>query len=272
MTINSKNPNIDDVFIISLESEKIYENPFRDIHVSAVFTGPDCTGDDFGNANETIEIPAQFKTDKWVIQFKPYIVGKWHFVTKCSDTANKSLDSLYGEFDVTPERERKLFEAKDFGAIPDTKVSKANIDTRENSREAIQNAINAAAKYTQETGLYAEVRLEKSASYRIGLLDGNDGVHALNIANMKNIKFNGQGSELIFTNPAANGLAVSNSENIVICDFKIDYDPLPYVTGYIVDIDYEKATFDLRINEDSPQLDLPAFATARGNSGLTKRF
>ncbi|MHB1484046.1 MAG: DUF5060 domain-containing protein [Saccharofermentanales bacterium] len=263
MTIDNSKTNIDDVLIITLESEKKYENPFRDIQVSAVFTGPANESEIPFSSNETIEIPAQFKEDKWTIQFKPYIAGKWAFLTKCTDTLNTSLHSISGEFDVAPERERKVFAAADYGAFP---------DSVENSRDAIQNAIDATSSYTNETGLYAEVQLEKSAVYRIGIAEGNDGIHALNIKNARNIKFDGQGSELVFTNPAANGFAVSGSENIVICNFKIDYDPLPYATGYIVDIDYEKSTFDLKINEDSPELDLPAFATARGNGGLTKRF
>jgi hypothetical protein len=247
MEITTKKLSVDDVFTLKLYSGISYPNAYEDVKLSVVFEGP---------LQESIEIPAQCKQDHWLVRFKPNRVGFWSFHTLCSDSTNTDLAGRRGTFEVTAPLERKIF---------------AVGSPWEDAADQILEAIAAASRYTEKTGFYAEILLEKDAVYRVGVDHGTDQSYHLKIQKTRNIRLNGQGARFVFTNPSANGILVDHCENIILTNFFVDYDPLPYATGTITDIDTDKETYDLKLAEDSIEFDHPVFTVSRGNSGITKR-
>ncbi len=74
------------VLEISLKSAKPYKDPFNDVEVTALFTGP---GGIF------IQRPAFWDgNNTWKIRFAPTAPGKWSMRTNASDTRNKGLNNV----------------------------------------------------------------------------------------------------------------------------------------------------------------------------------
>lgn len=71
------------------------------------------------------------------------------------------------------------------------------------------------------------------------------------IENIKNLILRGEGSqtELIMTNSSADGIVINNTSNIKIEKLSIDYQPLPYTQGVVVNVDENNKTFDIQIDE-----------------------
>lgn len=78
---------------VALRSEKVYENPFKEVQLQGVFNCGD----------KTVTVDGFYDGDStWRIRLMPERQGHWGFTTKSNDT---SLNGRTGEFDViTPSR------------------------------------------------------------------------------------------------------------------------------------------------------------------------
>jgi hypothetical protein len=75
------------------ESKKEYQNPFKEVSVSAIIT--DSTG-------QRIEIPGYWAGDNyWKFRFSSPTVGTYRFVTVCNDPKNQSLHQQKGNITIT---------------------------------------------------------------------------------------------------------------------------------------------------------------------------
>src|SRR5665647_1390031 len=74
------------VFEITLTSNKAYNDPFNQVDVYAVFSGP---------GGKIITRPAFWDGGRiWKIRFAPTLTGEWKMVTSCSDIANRGLHNI----------------------------------------------------------------------------------------------------------------------------------------------------------------------------------
>jgi hypothetical protein len=82
-----------DRFEAALQSKKTYDNPLQELTVAATLTSP--TG---------LKYVAYAFWDggkTWRFRFSPAEVGRWSYVTSCSDAGNKGLQDQTGEFICT---------------------------------------------------------------------------------------------------------------------------------------------------------------------------
>lgn len=79
---------------ISFQSNKAYQDPFRDIDLSVQFTAPDGT---------TITVPGFWHGElRWSVRYSANQIGQHQFKTVCSDTANTDLHAQNGDINITP--------------------------------------------------------------------------------------------------------------------------------------------------------------------------
>jgi len=90
------------VIEFSFNSEKIYSDPFNDVELSVVFTGPD---------QEEKIVPAFWDgNNTWRVRYASHKIGRHTFRTVCSDPSNSSLHNQKGELEVVPyEGDNPLF-------------------------------------------------------------------------------------------------------------------------------------------------------------------
>jgi len=82
------------VLEIPFASGKAYSDPFNDVELDAVFTGPD--------GSET-KVPAFWSGDNnWRVRFAAPRAGTYHYITLCSDTANSDLNGQQDKVEVSP--------------------------------------------------------------------------------------------------------------------------------------------------------------------------
>lgn len=126
---------------------------------------------------------------------------------------------------------------RNYGAIP-------NDNTDDYS--AIQNAINdaklmsGAVKVIFEKGKYLVSPPNSSA--------------AINVSGINNLVIEGNDAEIIVKRQRAGFSYVSNSENVIIRNFSIDYDPLPFSEGVIQSVAVESGYFTVKIDPGYPLL------------------
>jgi len=78
----------------SLRSGKAYDDPFNDVEVDAVFTGPD---------GRQWRVPAFWAGENtWRIRFSSPLLGRHTYRTECSDTSNMDLHEREGVVRVIP--------------------------------------------------------------------------------------------------------------------------------------------------------------------------
>lgn len=84
------------------------------------------------------------------------------------------------------------------------------------------------------------------------------GVHRMsrqvNIRAVENLVIDGQGATLLFTSRDA-GLHIASARGLTLKNLTIDYDPLPFTQGTIVNIDPSGKWYDVRIDPGYPQDD-----------------
>ncbi|MEK6796477.1 MAG: glycosyl hydrolase family 28-related protein [Spirochaetota bacterium] len=69
------------------------------------------------------------------------------------------------------------------------------------------------------------------------------------LSGMTNCTVRGNGAKLVVTDPQMGVFRFEDCSNVTVKDLVIDYDPLPYTQGTIVDISKEQATFDLEVDD-----------------------
>lgn len=136
-------------------------------------------------------------------------------------------------------------EAADGGyqQVPVVQISAVNdsADIRVDSISELQNVID---KLINRGG--GGIKLEPGI-YRVAPEDNS----AFVICKGSQITISGQGDDtvIVSTNPQASVFWLEESSEIMIRDLRIDYDPLPFTQGEIVEVNVQANTFDLKIDE-----------------------
>jgi len=89
-----KKYNVEKNCVVELDfrSSREYKNPFNEIELDGLFTGPD---------GKTVKIPAFWAGgDLWKIRYASPVKGMHKFLTECSDSQNNGLHSKSGKIDI----------------------------------------------------------------------------------------------------------------------------------------------------------------------------
>jgi len=127
----------------------------------------------------------------------------------------------------------------DFGAIGDGK---------HDDGPAIRKAIQAAT----EAGEPVTIRLDPK-TYRIAPRD--DRWCAFAIEDARDITLDGRGATLLF-HPGNRAFLIYRSEGIILRNFVVDFDPLPFTQGDVVAIDKARKEIHVRIHDGFPLPDM----------------
>jgi hypothetical protein len=68
------------------------------------------------------------------------------------------------------------------------------------------------------------------------------------LKNLQNLVIDGNGAEFIVNTPQTGFSQIDHCKNIIIRNFVVDGDPLPFTQGSVVGMDRKKGTFDLKID------------------------
>lgn len=140
---------------------------------------------------------------------------------------------------------RKTLKAADFGMMP---------NSGKNMLPAFRRAVDAAISCRSPVTL----QLDPGVYH----LDADEvRTHCIELLDAQNIVLDGQGAELIINNPRMGMFLVEKSHRIIIKNFSVDYDPLPYAQGWVTSVD-ESGAFDIRLTENSPDMSEPYFEAA----------
>lgn len=197
----------------------------------------------------------KFKNTLLLIPF-----GFW--VSLTLDGANVSNTPTEG-FRAEPLRNlttELTINARDFGAIPDDEGP----DTA---------AIRSAIEFAKNSGKACKILFEKGRY----LID-NDAIEsaeggatekymALWIAEAKDLVIDGNGARLIVTNPRSGLFRITRSSRVIIRNFTIDFDPLPFSAGYIRAIHRELKAIDLEVVAPHPAMTASYFSRKTGGYG-----
>jgi hypothetical protein len=145
----------------------------------------------------------------------------------------------------------------DYGAI----INDGNDDT-----QAITNALKFAEDNASANNPI-EVKFE-TGIYDVAGVDGETHTFFINGAN--NIIINGNNAEIMLHNPTVGFMRTSNSQNIIIKDFIIDYDELPFTQGTIVQVNPGQNNFYLEIDDGFPMMNRPHIRNAPERWGMLK--
>ncbi|WP_027138654.1 right-handed parallel beta-helix repeat-containing protein [Gaetbulibacter saemankumensis] len=140
-------------------------------------------------------------------------------------------------------------ELSNFGAIPN--------DGKDDAI-AIAKALNFCKKVSKNG---SGVKL-LFAPGTYDLFPNENDSHLIELNNANNILIDGNNAEIVVHDPLKGFFSVFRSKNIIIKDLFIDYDPLPFTQGKIVEIDLKNRTFDIKIDEGFPQLNNEMFQKA----------
>ncbi len=137
----------------------------------------------------------------------------------------------------------------DFGAIPD--------DGKDDA-DAFRKALDFCKKVSL-TGTGVKLTFYKG---RYDLTSGGSKFHIIELKNASNIIIDGNDSEITVHNPLKGFFSIFKSNNIIVKNLTIDYDPLPFTQGKIIAVDVKGKTFDFKIDEGFPSLNTNMFQDA----------
>lgn len=150
----------------------------------------------------------------------------------------------------------RVVNVRDFGAIPDDGT---------NDFVAIQAAVKSLGNG------YAELRFEPGV-YEV---DPGGGAYkpseapVLFFQGLENVVVDGQGATILIQRPSIGFSKVRNCTNVILRNFKIDYDPLPVSQGRIVDTDVYAGWIEVETDDGYPALNDPFFESY-GSWGMLK--
>ena len=148
------------------------------------------------------------------------------------------------------ETPMKVFHVKDFGAAADGQTDDG---------PAIRLAIDAAISFAKP----AKVVFDKKKTYRVG--EYADRWCCFTLEGAKDVTLDGRGSTLVF-HPGNRAFMINKCENTVIRNFSIDYDPLPYTQGDVIEIDREQGFFIVKLHDGYPEPPSQEFMKNNNNS------
>lgn len=124
-------------------------------------------------------------------------------------------------------------QAADFGIRPDTG----------------ENVAPALAKLTGHLATLSEptlVTFEKG-TYRVAVPEGKNRA-VFPLSDLKNLVIDGNGAEFIVVTSQTDFSNIVRCKNIILRNFVVDGDPLPFTQGTIVGVDANNASFDLQVD------------------------
>lgn len=140
----------------------------------------------------------------------------------------------------------------DYGVFP---------DTDSDVTKALQNAINQLPDGGTLT-------LAKG-TYRISASDFS--LYCLNVSGKKGITIDGNGSEFIVTDRFSGAFSVSDSEDITLENFTIDYENVPWQSGIVTAVDKKNSYFELTASGENCLFDNFVFQDRIGSVFFTLR-
>jgi len=144
----------------------------------------------------------------------------------------------------------KTIDVADFGAGP---------DDGQDDTQAIQAAFDAA----KTCGVPCKVQFSKG-TYRIsGSKSRGPQGRSFLLDGLKDTVIDGAGALLLQTDPTKGIFHFKNCERVIVRDFVIDYDPLPFTQGTIQRIQADPPQIDFAVAEGYPTLDDPQFLNAK---------
>jgi hypothetical protein len=141
---------------------------------------------------------------------------------------------------------------RDYGAIP---------DDDKDDYSSIVSAINAAKQKTGGVKIIFE-----SGRYLVTPPNGNA---AIVISSMNNVVVEGNNAEIIIKRQAAGFSYVSSSTNVILRNFSIDYDPLPFAECIIQSVNKTQGILTVKVDPGFPVLNASIFKDYSG-FGLVK--
>jgi len=142
------------------------------------------------------------------------------------------------------------FPVRDFGAIPDDEKPDAGA-----IRAAIEAAIASGrpARVVFEPGVY---RLEAPEQTEVRRADR---YHTLFVEKAKDLVLAGNGAKMRIMDPTVGFLLVLESERVIVRDFEVDFEILPFSAGVLTKVDAADGILEVEIVPPHPPLDLPHF-------------
>lgn len=149
-----------------------------------------------------------------------------------------------------------VIHVRDYGAVPNDGT---------NDFAAIQTAVKALGKGN------AELRFDP------GVYDVNPGGGeysqkerpVLSLQGLENVVVDGQGASILIQRPSIGFLKGQGCRNIIVRNFSVDYDPLPFSQGTVIASDPAEKWIEVRTDDGFPALDDPFFS-AYGSWGMLK--
>lgn len=166
-----------------------------------------------------------------------------------ADNANTNNDSfnmvridkvgIYGELIATSGLETEVYHVADFGAVG---------DGSKDDGPAIRSAFAAAAAAANP----AVVVFATNAVYRFGTY--NPEFNQIPLKYTQDLVVEGNGSTLL-VNPENRSFLVWRSRDVVVRNFTIDYDPLPWTQGPVLSVDAGNSNFVFQIADGYSDVD-----------------
>jgi hypothetical protein len=144
---------------------------------------------------------------------------------------------------------RTTLRVADFGAIP---------DDGHNDYPAVVAALDAAKKAPGPVQISFNPGVYHFAS-DTDKLTKKDG--ALPLFGLKDLVIEGNEAEIVINRAHMCFVYAQGCTNIIVRNFTVDYDPLPFTQGTIVGLDSSTASFTLELDEGFPDPTLPPFST-----------
>jgi hypothetical protein len=132
----------------------------------------------------------------------------------------------------------KVLRVDDFGAIGDGK------------KDDIA-AVVAAVEALKEAGAGSRLEFTPGKTYRLGVR--SDSIYQIDLSGLKDVTVDGQGSMLL-TTPEQAAIRIKRCEDVTVCNFVIEQDPLAFTQGVITEISPQEGWFEMKIMEGYPPL------------------
>lgn len=146
--------------------------------------------------------------------------------------------------------EPRLINVTDFGAIP---------NDGQDDRPALQQALDAARSHEGTVVLHVPAGI-----YHLDLERKKANAYALIIRDTDGLTIEAEGAEFVVRSPISGFMRMTNSSNITLRGFTVDYDPLPFALGRVVENLPAENAFIIEPVAGYPEPDHWQFSDANG--------
>lgn len=171
-----------------------------------------------------------------------------------SDELNQTDSDKSEEEETSPSKTRVVFSngkiERDKKSAPTPTSEDVHFDSgsSESFREAVytaSEASNAVLEIAPETYHLSPIRSQSGAGGTWW---------AIRIPEVSDVTIEGNGAKFIFTEPRAAGIYFNYGSNITVRNLTVDYDPVPFTQGDVVDISGDRREIEIRLDEGYPSL------------------